>query len=158
LRVSAYLRTIVESSIKAINFALNKAHFTSPRLVPLLPKAALPARHAHRDRRLGPVQRDRGRRPRRAHRQARLPDGRAGIDDVGGGAAGVPGVADAAHPLAQGLDADLSGAHAPAAATQPRARPARRDRLSRADGRADRLGSRASRILWAARLLLAVGR
>ena len=84
---------------------------------------------------LGPVQRDGGCRPRRAHRAAGLPDGRAGLDDLGGGAARVPRVADAAHALAQGLDADLSGAHPPAATAQQRARAARGDRLSRADGR-----------------------
>src|SRR5262245_18642993 len=53
-------------------------------------------------------------------------------------------------------DADLSGAHPPAAAAQQGARPARGDRLARADGRAHRLGPGAPRLLRAAGLSLAV--
>ena len=63
------------------------------------------ARHADRRRRLGPLQRHRGRRPRHSPGAAGLPHGRAGLDHVGGGAAGLRHLDQAAHALAQGLDA-----------------------------------------------------
>ena len=46
-----------------------------------------PARGARRRRRLGPLQRDRGRRPRHPPRARRLARRRAAVDDLGGGAA-----------------------------------------------------------------------
>ena len=85
-------------------------------------RRTISARRARCRRRLGSLQRDRGRRPRHPPGARRLARRRAGVDDMGGGAADIPHLAGAAHALAQGLDADLSRAHAPPAPAVARAR------------------------------------
>ena len=82
----------------------------------------LSPRHARRGRRLGPPQRHRGRRPRHPSGPAGLPHGSAGLDDMGGGAAALRHMAQTAHTLDEGLDADLSRAHARAVPAAPRPR------------------------------------
>lgn len=64
------------------------------------------ARHPHRHRRLGPVQRHRGCRPGFSHGATGLAHNHPGIDHVGGGAGYNRSMDQAAHPLAQGVDAD----------------------------------------------------
>ena len=64
------------------------------------------------DRRLGPLQRHRRRRPRHAARAAWLPRRGHRLDHLRGGARPREALDPPAHPLVQGLDADLAGAHA----------------------------------------------
>ena len=71
-----------------------------------------PPRHTGGDRRLGPVQRHRGRRSRPAPAPPRLPHRDDLAAHLGGGAGDARRMAAAAHPLVQGLDPDLAGPHA----------------------------------------------
>ncbi len=75
-----------------------------------------PARRARRRRRLGPLQRDGGRRSRHPARALRLARRRSAVNDVGGGAADLPRLEGTADAMAQGLDADLPCPYAPPAA------------------------------------------
>ena len=85
----------------------------------------LPHLGAHRAGRLGPVQRDRGRRPRHPRQRPRLPRRRRQLDHDGGGQHLDPELRPAAQPLDQGLHADHARARAAAAAADPRDRAAR---------------------------------
>ena len=77
---------------------------------------------AGQDRRLGPAQRHRGCRSRPAAGPLRLSGRDDLLPDAGGRARGFPHLAAAAHPMVQGLDADLAGAHAQPAAAGARSR------------------------------------
>ncbi len=110
---------------------------------------AFPARRARCRRRLGPLQRDRGRRPRHPPGARRLARRRAALHHLGGGAAHVRRVARPAHALAQGLDADLSRAHALAPAPVAGAGAAALPRPAGADGRPHPVGAGASLVLRA---------
>ena len=76
-----------------------------------------------RDRRLGRVQRHRGRRPRHPDLQRADEDRGDRLDHLRGGQQPALQLDPAAQPLDQGLPADLPGAHAPAGAAVPPAGP-----------------------------------
>ena len=71
-----------------------------------------PPRRAGGGRRLGSLQRHRGRRSRRQAGAFRLPHRDHLLPDLRGRARYFRNMAAAAHPLVQGLDADLAGPHA----------------------------------------------
>ena len=75
---------------------------------------------AARPRRLGPVQRHRGRRPRHPPAQGRLQDGDGRLDDARGGQLGPRQLDPPALALDQGLHPDLAGPHAPPGAAAAR--------------------------------------
>ena len=95
----------------------------------------LPGVVAPRARRVGPVQRDRGRRPGHARRRARHAGGDHRLHHMGGGVLGVEGVDPPAHPLDQGLHghgarADPEPRHGVSSSGAPR-----HDRVDRAHRR-----------------------
>ncbi len=80
----------------------------------------LPARGARGRGRLGPVQRHRGCRSGLPAGAAGVAHHGAGLDHLGGGAGRASAVVQAAHPLAERMDADVSRAHAATLEAQSR--------------------------------------